>query len=116
MSELYEQITFYESVQVLTGRPCSGDPVGWAMTDFCSAISKITGDKSPEVLQGYAGPINLNGEAAKVILSDNFPDLAGAVNDELKPNLTGKKGQEAVQIIETWCANNVNRFFETLTV
>lgn len=102
------KITLYQAAQVLTGRPCSGEKLGWATTDFCDAVVKITKDDSPEVSNGYARAIVASASAAKEALTERHSDLAQTITTEL--DLDVVTPTQAVEAINNWCAENQGRF------
>ena len=109
-------ITLQVAVEVLTQRPCSGEPVGWATRDFCDAVAAITGNTSEAVRKGYAGALMMTAPSAKAGLTSLHPDLARAVQTELEPAFEGKTNLEAVEIIRDWADRNTGKFAATLSI
>lgn len=108
------EISLSQAVQVITDRPCTGEQRGYATSDFCNAISVITGSESPELLQGSAGALCLEGSKAQSILADQHPDIVKAVTDEI--DFEGLQPEQAVVAIHNWVQKNHGKFGRHLAV
>ncbi len=114
--KMTDSVSLFDAVQVLIQRPCSGEPIGWATTDFCNAVAAITHDSSSEVKNGYAGAIVMTSFKAKKILTSLHSDLAAAVEAELAPAFEGKISSEVVETVKAWVEKNTGRFSPALKI